>query len=106
MTEPSELRGKVEEIIRESCLGSITLYTERQVNKIVRKALPKLLALIEPLQAGRKKGMENMADKELKEKMMDEMLTDTADLIVMQYLAPHAFDEIFDRLIRKGWRKL
>jgi hypothetical protein len=47
--------------------------------------------------------MEN--EKESKEKMMDEMLDDTCDLNVMEFLTPHAFDEIFDRLIRKGWRK-
>jgi len=96
------MRKKVEELVTEY----ERIYSCHWDNSVKKEFTDKILALIEPLQAGRKKGMENMADKELKEKKMDEMLTDTADLIVMQYLAPHAFDEIFDRLIRKGWRKL
>ena len=46
-----------------------------------------------------------MTDHELKKKLMGEMFSDTCDLPVMTYLSEEAFDSIFDRLIRKGWRK-
>ena len=44
-------------------------------------------------------------DQDYKKELMNEILNDTCDLPVMKFLTPEGFDQIFDRLIRKGWRK-
>lgn len=47
-----------------------------------------------------------MDDLEFKKKLLVDLFNDTRTLTIVKVLDPSALAELFDCLIRKGWRKV